>query len=99
MYMIEQFLVQNKEDSPSYYLGNDLKMKGDWLHISNKKYIKEVLRKNQEEQQKLPKKNTQQCHQMHTLNWIHLISCGQSRNKTLPENHWDWAVVSCCRKI
>jgi Reverse transcriptase (RNA-dependent DNA polymerase) len=59
MYMIKQeFLVRNKEDSPSYYLGNDLKMKGDRLHISNKTYIKEILRKNQEEHRTLPKKNT-----------------------------------------
>jgi hypothetical protein len=43
MYMIEQeFLVRNKEDSLSYYLGNDFKMKGDRLHISNKTYIKEA---------------------------------------------------------
>jgi hypothetical protein len=47
MNMIEQdFLVRNKEDSPSYYLGNDLKMKGD------------RLRKYQEEHRTLPKKNT-----------------------------------------
>jgi hypothetical protein len=59
MNMIEQeFLVRNKEDSPSYYLGNDLKMKGDCIHISNKTYIKEVLRKYQEENRTLPKKNT-----------------------------------------
>ena len=58
MNMIEQeFLVRNKEDSPSYYLGNDLKMKGNRLHVSNKTYIKEVLRKYQEEYRTLPKKN------------------------------------------
>jgi hypothetical protein len=48
MDMIEQeFLVWNKEDSPSYYLGNDLKTKpaSNLLHISNKTYVKEVLRK------------------------------------------------------
>jgi hypothetical protein len=50
--------VQNKEDSPSYYLGNDLRMKGDGIHISNKTYIKEVLRKYQEEHRTLPKKST-----------------------------------------
>jgi hypothetical protein len=33
-------------------------MKGDRLHISNKTYIKYVLRKYQEEHQTLPKKNT-----------------------------------------
>ena len=58
MNMIEQeFLVRNKEDSPSYYLGNDLKMKENRLHVSNKTYIKEVLRKYQEEHRTLPKKN------------------------------------------
>jgi hypothetical protein len=59
--MIEQeFLVWNKEESPSNYLGNDLKMRGEeWLHVSNKTYIKEeVLRKYHEEHQTFPKKNT-----------------------------------------
>jgi hypothetical protein len=60
MSMIEQeFLVRNKEDSPSYYLGNDLKLHqdGHLLHVSNKTYITEVLRKYQLEHQALPKKN------------------------------------------
>jgi Reverse transcriptase (RNA-dependent DNA polymerase) len=60
MNQIEQeFLVRNKEDSPSYYLGNDLQMKqgSKSLHVSNKTYIKEVLRKYQEEHRTLPKKN------------------------------------------
>jgi hypothetical protein len=50
MHMIEQeFLVRNKEDSPSYYLGNDLKLHQDshLLHVSNKTYITEVLGKYQ----------------------------------------------------
>jgi hypothetical protein len=50
MNMIEQkFLVHNKEDSPSYYLGNDLKLHqdGHLLHVSNKTYITEALRKYQ----------------------------------------------------
>jgi hypothetical protein len=60
MDMIEQeFLVRNKEDSPSNYLGNDLKTKpgSNLLHISNKTYIKEVIWKYQEEHRTLPKKN------------------------------------------
>ena len=58
MNLIEQeFLVRNKEDSPSYYLGNDLKMRDNKLHISNKTYIKEVLRKYQEEFRDIKKKN------------------------------------------
>ena len=53
----QEFLVKNKEDTPSYYLGNDLKMKENRLHVSNKTYIKEVLRKYQDEFRTLPKKN------------------------------------------
>jgi hypothetical protein len=58
MSMIKQEL-RNKEESPSYYLGNDLKLKpgSQLLHVSNKTYIKEILRKYQEEHQTLPKKN------------------------------------------
>jgi hypothetical protein len=34
----QEFLVQNKEDSPSYYLGNNLKTKpgSNLIYISNK---------------------------------------------------------------
>jgi len=41
----QQFNVRNKEDSPSYYLGNSYKHnnKGN-IHVSSTKYIKEVLR-------------------------------------------------------
>jgi hypothetical protein len=48
--MIEQeFLVCNKEDSPPYYLGNDLKLHqdGHLLHVSNKTYFTKALRKYQ----------------------------------------------------
>ena len=51
------FLVRNKEDSPSYYLGNDLKLIGNNLHVSNKTYTNEALRKYQEAFRTLPKKN------------------------------------------
>jgi hypothetical protein len=60
MDMIEQkFLVRNKEDSPSYYLGNNFKLQqgSQMLHVSNKTYITEVLRKYQQEHRALPKKN------------------------------------------
>jgi hypothetical protein len=60
MNMIEQeFLVRNKEDSSSYYLGNNLKLHqdGHLLHVSNKTYITKVLRKYQLEYRALPKKN------------------------------------------
>jgi len=40
----QQFNLRNKEDSPSYYLGNSYKRddKGN-IHVSSTKYIKEVL--------------------------------------------------------
>jgi len=58
MTMIEQeFVVRNKEDSPSYYLGNNIKRKGKYLHVSNKKYITEILRKYQEKHGCLRKEN------------------------------------------
>ena len=50
MDLIEQeFMVRNKEDSPSYYLENNLMFQGNRLQISNKMYVKETLRKYQEE--------------------------------------------------
>jgi hypothetical protein len=46
MNQIEQeLLIRNKADSPSYYLGNDIKKVGKLLHISSKKYVNEVLRR------------------------------------------------------
>jgi len=66
MNQIEQeFLVRNKEDSPSYYLGNDLKMHGTKLHVSNKTYVKETIRKYQEEYRCLSKKNIPMSPQAH----------------------------------
>jgi hypothetical protein len=58
--MIEQeFWVRNKEDIPSYYLGNDLKLHqdGHLIHVLNKTYITKVLRKYHLEHRALPKKN------------------------------------------
>jgi len=58
MSLIEQeFTVRNKTESPSYYLGNDLKDKKGKLHISNEKYIKEMLRKHQDKHGSLKKQN------------------------------------------
>jgi hypothetical protein len=58
MNQIEQeFQVRNKEDSPSYYLGNDLKLHRNMIHVSNKIYVKETLQKYQNEHRTLPKKN------------------------------------------
>jgi hypothetical protein len=42
-----EFAVRNKEDTPSYYLGNDVKRVGNRFHISSKKYVTEALRKYQ----------------------------------------------------
>jgi hypothetical protein len=43
----QEFLIRNKEDSPSYYLGNNIKKVGNNLHVSTAKYVNEVLRKYQ----------------------------------------------------
>jgi hypothetical protein len=40
----QEFALQNKSDSPSYYLGNDIKKVGKYLHILSKKYVSEALR-------------------------------------------------------
>jgi hypothetical protein len=59
MSQIEQeFDVRNKEDTPSYYLGNDVKRIGEHFHISSKKYITEVLRKYQLKHGGVKKENT-----------------------------------------
>eukprot|EP00957_Ditylum_brightwellii_P019751 1491207-Ditylum_brightwellii.AAC.1 len=42
------FLVRDMTDSPDYYLENILTQQGDKIHISTKKYMKEVLRKYQD---------------------------------------------------
>ena len=39
-----KFLVGNKEDSPMYYLGRNIKKVGKHLHISTSKYVKETLK-------------------------------------------------------
>ena len=61
MYMsqIEQeFLIRNKEDSPSYYLGNSIKqIPRKLLHISSKKYVNEVLHQYQEKYGNVHNKN------------------------------------------
>jgi hypothetical protein len=36
----QEFLVRNKEDSPTYYLGSNIKKIGNYLHISSTKYVK-----------------------------------------------------------
>jgi hypothetical protein len=59
MAQIEQeFLVRNKEDSPTYYLGSNIKKVNNYLHISSTKYIKETLRKYQEKYGGVNKENT-----------------------------------------
>ena len=60
MSMIEQeFVVRNIEDSPSYYLGNNLKkVLNKYLHISSSKYITEVIRRYQLTHGTIKKENT-----------------------------------------
>ena len=58
MSQIEQeFKVRDLSDSPSYYLGNDLKKLGDKMHVSCGKYVKEVLRKYQDKHGGVKKEN------------------------------------------
>ena len=66
MAQIEQeFLVRNIEDSPSYYLGNDIKRIKDKVHISSKKYVTEVLRRFQEKYGTLKKENNPMSPKIH----------------------------------
>src|SRR5687767_13280947 len=44
----QEFMVRNKENLPSYYLGNKIKTKGKFLHILSWKYIIKFLRKYQD---------------------------------------------------
>jgi hypothetical protein len=53
----QEFLVRNKEDSPTYYLGRNIKKVGNYLHISSTKYIKETLKKYQEKYGGVSKEN------------------------------------------
>lgn len=58
MAQIEQeFKIRDLSDSPSYYLGNDLKKLGDKFHVSCGKYVKEVLRRYQDKHGTLKKEN------------------------------------------
>ena len=53
-----EFMLRNKEDSPSYYLGNDLRRtKEGYLHVSSKKYVTEVLRRYQDKYGSVKKEN------------------------------------------
>ena len=66
MAQIEQeFLVRNIEDSPSYYLGNDIKRIKDKVHISSKKYVTEVFRRFQEKYGTLKKENNPMSPKIH----------------------------------
>jgi hypothetical protein len=54
----QEFLVRNKEDSPTYYLGSNIKKVDNYLHIAGMKHIKEMLRKYQEKYGGVKKENT-----------------------------------------
>ena len=47
MALIEQeFVSRDMDDSPRYYLGNDVKNNlGKYIHISSTKYVSEIVRK------------------------------------------------------
>lgn len=53
----QEFMIRNKADSPSYYLGNDIKTVGKYLHISTKKYVTEILRRFQQKYGDIKKEN------------------------------------------
>ena len=53
----QEFLVRNIEDSPSYYLGNDIRRIENKVHVSSKKYVTEILRRFQEKYGTLKKEN------------------------------------------
>jgi hypothetical protein len=62
----QEFLIQNKSDSPLYYLGNDVKIKNNkQIHISTKKYVTEIIRKFRTV---IFEKKVHQYHQKHTQN-------------------------------
>ena len=73
MSQIEQeFLIHKKADSPSYYLGNDIKRvdKNKYLHISSKNYVTEVLRLFQQKYGAIKKKSIPMRHQKSIKNWM-----------------------------
>jgi hypothetical protein len=53
----QEFLVRNKEDSPTYYLGSNIKKVGNYLHVSSSKYVKETLKTYQEKYGAIKKEN------------------------------------------
>ena len=41
----QEFVLRNIEDSPTYYLGNDVsRIFGEYLHTAPKKYVQETLK-------------------------------------------------------
>ena len=53
----KSFILRSVEDSPSYYLGTQIKRQNNLLHLSCGKYITEILSRYQKEHQSLPKEN------------------------------------------
>ena len=51
------FGVRDMTNSLDYYLGNSLTQRGDKIHISTKRYVKEVLRKYQDKYGTITKEN------------------------------------------
>ena len=53
----EKFPIRNVEVSPEYYLGNNLEIKGNTVHMSSTKYITEILRQYENKHGQLRKEN------------------------------------------
>ena len=65
----QDFLLRNIEESPSYYLGMEIKLVNGKRHLSQCKYIKEVV-ENFRKSMSVSKKRIYQYHQMYILKWM-----------------------------
>ena len=67
LHLIEQeFVLRNKEASPSYYLGADMKKIFDkYIHLSSHKYIEEMLKQYEKKYGTVAKTHTPMSHDKH----------------------------------
>jgi hypothetical protein len=61
----QEFSIRNKADSPSYYLGNNIKKDGKYLHVSSKKYVQGILRRFQLKYGDIRKENVPMSPKLH----------------------------------
>jgi hypothetical protein len=54
----QEFKVRDVSNTPEYYLGNNLQWRNGMIHISSRKYTREVLRRYQDKFGSIPKQNT-----------------------------------------